>query len=1112
MLSVGNAFAADDGADVVAIDDEVTIDETLAVEQDNQAVSDDDSDSQIVITPENIGDYINESGKIKENVTADEFAFEGYFEDLNLVVERPIILTGEEASFKNPNIEIYASNVILQSLVITQDKGVNSIYVGGLEENPTSDVAISDVDITFYDDQNGAEAIPIHVENSDNFILYDSYIKYIGNTNGYYINNAIRVVNSRNANISGNVIRAELMSVPVGWSEEPAGSGNWVSSPMSEGVVIKDCENAIFDSNKVTVDYTDASGDFDTIYAVDITGNSAKVTNNDIEADGNSYIYGLILSGDDFTVKENEIFSTGVYYANGIDIEGPATGVIEDNIIKVNAETSAYAIYSGMNGASVSANYSSNLISGNAYNIFGMSIGDDVACVVDNNIQLTGNYTTGIAYRGSNLTFDKNQMFLICSEEGNESIWEGFGVEAVGVKVIKGFASINNNTIATVGKGISLTTDETIGSINGNLINIAANVDKDAYAIYAVDVSELEVAYNEIYYRGSTEGTGINYAVYVNNVPTPEFGENEFNLNLVSCYVPWSEEPAGSGNWVSSPVSEGIVIEKSYSPVLVGNEINVDYVGVVGDFDTIYAVDLRGFENAIVVVNDINAKGNSYIYGIIISGENFDINGNKINCEGNYYANGIDIEGPASGVVDYNTIHVKAETSAYAIYSGMNGADVYAGYTFNEVYGDAYNVFGFSLGDVKTSLVENNVFLTGNYTTGIAFRGTDLTVINNTVLTFGSNVGDESIWEGFGVETVGIKVIMGNASIINNDVHTTANYTIDVKDTASSVYGNFLFSRLLLGDASVMNEGNAIVHDNNPARINSVISITEVGGNFTIAGVLINDRGNVLSNATINYAFAEGNGTVITDENGTFQISDLANGQINLTYDGDVRNNPANATITLNVLPSLVKVESQFNVTGGELVIEGYAIDTKAGEEGIYFATELLDADGNPISGAKIKFALNSKVYSRTTNENGSFTPYKLNMQRAGVYTMAFYFKETDKYTSAFASVSVKLAKKPIKIKASNKSYKASVKTKQYTVTLSTIVGSSHDGVAHLKSGLKVNLTINGKIYEGKTNSKGQVTFKITNLAKKAKYKARINYNGDNTYEAASKTVTLTVN
>ena len=153
MLSAGVAFASDDIANTVAAD-EIAVDDLLAVDQDVQAVSDDSSDSKIVITPENIGNYIEESGKIKENVTADELVFDGDFDSLNVTVERPLTLTGGEvSSFKNPNIQIYASNVTLQKFIITQDKGMNSIFVGPIDDNTTtSDVSISDVAITFFDD------------------------------------------------------------------------------------------------------------------------------------------------------------------------------------------------------------------------------------------------------------------------------------------------------------------------------------------------------------------------------------------------------------------------------------------------------------------------------------------------------------------------------------------------------------------------------------------------------------------------------------------------------------------------------------------------------------------------------------------------------------------------------------------------------------------------------------------------------------------------------------------------------------------------------------------------------------------------------------------------
>ena len=131
-------------------------------------------------------------------------------------------------------------------------------------------------------------------------------------------------------------------------------------------------------------------------------------------------------------------------------------------------------------------------------------------------------------------------------------------------------------------------------------------------------------------------------------------------------------------------------------------------------------------------------------------------------------------------------------------------------------------------------------------------------------------------------------------------------------------------------------------------------------------------------------------------------------------------------------------------------------------------------------------------------------------MVKAGKYTLAFYFAGNDQYNSTFAVVCVDLAKKPITIKASDKTYKASAKTKKYTVTLSTIVGSSADGKAHLRTGMKVTMKLNGKTYTGKTDSKGQVTFNLK-ITKKGKYTATISKIEDNTYKAASKSVKITI-
>ena len=279
-----------------------------------------------------------------------------------------------------------------------------------------------------------------------------------------------------------------------------------------------------------------------------------------------------------------------------------------------------------------------------------------------------------------------------------------------------------------------------------------------------------------------------------------------------------------------------------------------------------------------------------------------------------------------------------------------------------------------------------------------------------------------------------------------------------------------------------------------------------------ITAVLMDQFGDPIANAPITCTIGSANSTVTTLADGSFTVQVVDDEVSEISYAGNEGILPTSFSVTLKgISPAIVRTESRFNITGNSITIKGYAIDKKAGETGMTYATELLDINGNPISNVTIQFAINDKIHSRVTYENGSFEPYVLNMLRAGRYTLAFSFGGNDQYNSTFAVVCVDLDKKPITIKASAKTYKASAKTKKYTATLSTIAGSSADGKVHLRTGLKVTMDINGKSYTGSTNSKGQVSFNLQ-LTKKGTYNAKISYAGDQTYNSASKTVKITIN
>uniref|UniRef100_UPI0025DE39B3 hypothetical protein n=1 Tax=Methanobrevibacter sp. UBA188 TaxID=1915473 RepID=UPI0025DE39B3 len=305
MLSLSAAFASDNATDVVAIDNEIVIDEPLAVDENSQAVSADEN----VVTKDNFNNYFDSTGSLLSNVTSDELVFSGDISNVgvdNIVLNRSIKISGNDAVLTNISIDVKSSDVVISGLTINQDKGVFGISVSN-----ASDVLIQDSTINF-NANAGINGYAINADFADNLKIMNNIINYAGATTGWEVNYAIRVTNSNNAIISGNKIKAKIVSADVGWAEVPPGSGNWVSSPISGTIVVRDSNGPVLDSNDINTTYSGVvtKYGYDTIYVVDFSGTSGSViVNNNITSIGKDYIYGIIISDNDFTIRANNIKS-----------------------------------------------------------------------------------------------------------------------------------------------------------------------------------------------------------------------------------------------------------------------------------------------------------------------------------------------------------------------------------------------------------------------------------------------------------------------------------------------------------------------------------------------------------------------------------------------------------------------------------------------------------------------------------------------------------------------------------------------------------------------------------------------------------------------------------
>ena len=187
--------------------------------------------------------------------------------------------------------------------------------------------------------------------------------------------------------------------------------------------------------------------------------------------------------------------------------------------------------------------------------------------------------------------------------------------------------------------------------------------------------------------------------------------------------------------------------------------------------------------------------------------------------------------------------------------------------------------------------------------------------------------------------------------------------------------------------------------------------------------------------------------------------------------------NPVYATLTILKIPTLISVQAVSSTYNGN----GYVLVT------------LVDDSMNPISDATISVDVTGMKPSKT-DKNGQ-VKFSTNGLVPKTYAAKVTYIGNTNYDKQTTSVNFKINKAIPKLTAAKKTFKKSVKTKKYTVTLKTNQNK-------VMKNNYITLKVNKKTYKVKTNSKGQATFKITNLNKKGTYTAVVNYAGSKYYNA----------
>ena len=383
----------------------------------------------------------------------------------------------------------------------------------------------------------------------------------------------------------------------------------------------------------------------------------------------------------------------------------------------------------------------------------------------------------------------------------------------------------------------------------------------------------------------------------------------------------------------------------------------------------------------------------------------------------------------------------------------------------------------------------------GEYKINATYVGLDNVTINNGTITINkvnSTITLDNIVLDYGESrnvTVATQGAVGITADINGiNVTVINNYTIQIADLAA---GNYTLTVTTIPDG-----------DHNPVTRNATVTVNRAKTELTADAIITTYS--VSKDLVITLKDSNGNpigGLNITvDLNGTKNYTTDTNGQVRIPTNG-LAANIYDVLISFNGTDNYL---NSSNTTTVSINKESSRADTKPLTTDYnvhkYLVVGLKDNGGNPIRNADAFIEIHGVTYKCRSDDKGDARLIiRLN---PGTYTAKITFDNVN-YTGFTQYVTVIVKKITPKLTAAKKTFKKSVKTKKYTVTLK----ANNKALAKVKLTLKVK----GKTYKAKTNSKGKAVFKIKNLKKKGTFKAKVKFAGNIYYNAVTKTVKIKI-
>ena len=310
---------------------------------------------------------------------------------------------------------------------------------------------------------------------------------------------------------------------------------------------------------------------------------------------------------------------------------------------------------------------------------------------------------------------------------------------------------------------------------------------------------------------------------------------------------------------------------------------------------------------------------------------------------------------------------------------------------------------------------------------------------------------------------------------------TPGNYSISATFNQTSVY--------ISATKSVTEE--IIKKELTTITAKDITTIYNNGDNLVVD--LKNNQSKPVANAQIVVDFGSSTKSAVTDSNGQAKIS--TKGLSVNTYDAKISFSGNKHYIKSNTTAKITVNKDTTTITSTNV--------TTVYNGGKYLVVVLKDSRGGLVTNAEIVADFGSSTKRAVTDSNGQA---KISTDGLSVksYVAKIVFNDNKNYIGSSTESKVVVNKATPKFTAKAVTFKKSVKTKKYTVTLKT----NKNVVMKYKW---VTLQVNKKTYKIKTNSKGQAIFKITNLNKKGTFTAKVKYGGDKLYKSKTASPKITV-